>query len=96
MEDWNWVFRECKKLSAHWHDIGAHLGLHPDDLERIKRDNRDNSKDCLKKALYEWIKQNYSITKYGLPSWKTLLEAVAEVDQRLFKKLAEKYKATST
>ena len=39
MEDWNWVFRECKKLSTHWRDITAHLGLHPDDLECIKRDN---------------------------------------------------------
>ena len=48
------------------------------------------------KVLYEWIKQNYPVEKYGVPSWKTLLEAVAELDQRLFKELAEKYKATST
>ena len=48
------------------------------------------------KVLSEWIKQNYAFKKYGVPSWKTLLKAVAEVDQRLFKKLAEKYKATST
>jgi hypothetical protein len=60
-----------------------------------RRDNRD-SKACLRKALFEWIKQNYSTKKYGLPSWKTLLEPVAEVDKHLFKKLAEKFKATST
>ena len=48
------------------------------------------------KVLSEWIKQNYAFKKYGVPSWKTLLKAVAEVDQRLFKKLADKYKATST
>ena len=89
------MFRECKKLSAHWHDLGAHLGLDVDDLECIRKDNRNDSKACLKKALYEWIKQNYSTTKYGLPSWKTLLEAVADVDKHLFKKLAEKYKVTS-
>ena len=89
------MIRECKKLSAHWHDLCAFLGMDPDDLERIMKDNGSDSKACLKKSLYEWIKQNYPTPKYGLPSWRTLLEAVAEVDKRLFKKLAEKYKATS-
>jgi hypothetical protein len=96
MEDWNGLVRECKKLSAHWHDIGTHVGLHPDDLERIRRDNRADSKACLMKVLSEWIKQKYSTKKYGLPSWKTFLGAMAKVDPQLFKKLAEKYKATST
>ena len=94
-EDWNCVFYECRSLSAHWHDLSIYLGLAVDDLERITRDNRNDSKACLKKALYEWIKQNYSTPKYGLPSWRSLLKAVWEVDRRLFKALAVKYKATS-
>ena len=39
-------------------------------------------------SLGEWIKQNYNTEKYGLPSWRTLLSAIAEVDKRLFKQLA--------
>jgi hypothetical protein len=40
MKDWNCIYRECKKLSAHWYDIGACLGLHPDDLERIMQEGQ--------------------------------------------------------
>ena len=85
------MFCECKTLSADWHDLGTFLGLAVDDLDSIMRDHR-SSKACLKKALYEWIKQNYPTDKYGLPSWRTLLKAVAQVNGQLFRKLAVKYK----
>ena len=90
------MFRECKKLSADWHDLSAYIGLAIDDIECIRKDNHNDSKACLKKALHEWIKQNYSIEKFGLPSWRTLLKAVAEVHNGHFRKLAAKYKTTST
>ena len=94
-EDWNRVVYECRSLSASWHDLSIYLGLAVDDLERIMKDHCTDSKTCLKKALHEWINQNYSTARYGLPSWRTLLKAVAEMDRYLFKKLAVKYQTTS-
>ena len=47
--------------------------------------------DCLNEALKEWIQQNYNTGKYGLPSWRTLLEGVARVNMALFKKLAAEH-----
>ena len=48
--------------------------------------------DCYQRwsqALNQWIRQNYKAEMFGVPSWRTLLKAIAEVDKRKFKKLAE-------
>ena len=48
--------------------------------------------DCYQRwsqALNQWIRQNYNAERFGEPSWRTLLKAIAEVDKRKFKKLAE-------
>ncbi|MCG8626966.1 MAG: hypothetical protein MJE68_33820, partial [Proteobacteria bacterium] len=42
-------------------------------------------------ALNQWIKQNYSTQRFGLPSWRSLLKAVATMDRRLCKDLAAKH-----
>ena len=64
------------------------LGLSCIDIETIEKDNPLNVSTCLSKALEYWVKQNYNTEKFGLPSWRTLLRAVAQVNKGLFRRLA--------
>jgi hypothetical protein len=43
---------------------------------------------CWSEALKHWIKQNFNTKKFGVPSWRSLLAAVAKVDKLQFKDLA--------
>ena len=85
--DWNEVIFECRSLAAHWELLSAYLGLSKEVIDRI-RSKKDY--DCRwNEALHQWIEQNYQTERFGLPSWRTLLKAVAIVDRRLFKQLAD-------
>ena len=82
---------ECKSLSAKWEELSIYLGLPADKIDTIKHDNHDNAKRCWNQALLAWIKQGYDTNKYGKPSWRTLLRAIAEENKRLFKELSQKH-----
>ena len=86
-DDWNVVVMETKSLAAKWYEISVSLGIPPDVLEGV----RMLAGDCYlhwSEALKKWIRQNYNTKKFGDPSWRTLLKAIAGVDKRKFKKLA--------
>ena len=90
-EDWNNVIIECSSLSAKWEHLSRHIGLPNRTIDAIKRECSNDAGDCWAKALNEWICQNYNIERYGKPSWRTLLHAVAQVDRLLFEKLRLKH-----
>ena len=87
--------RECSThtLAAKWKQLCGYLGLRIGLLDTIKRDNPNDSSACFSEALKHWIQQNYNTKKFGLPSWRTLLEAIARENRRVFKTLAEKHRA---
>ena len=60
-------------------------------IETIKGTPPVTAVGCWSEALKDWIRQNYNTGKYGLPSWRTLLEGVANVNMALFKKLAAEH-----
>ena len=95
-EHWNILIIECKSLSGNWEKVSGYLGLSFELIETIKRDNPRDSAGCWNEALKHWIKQNYDIKKFGRPSWRSLLKAVAEVDNLLFEKLAAKHSQPGT
>ena len=91
-DDWNTVIKECGSLAANWGDIGAFLGLSIGTIDTIRESPRIHSAvGYFNEVLKQWIKQNYKTGRYGLPSWRTLLEGVARVDKLLFKKLAAEH-----
>ena len=90
-DDWNVVVGECRFLAANWQQLSIYFGLHLSVIDRIKSDNPCNSSVCWSDALKQWIKQNYDTKKFGVPSWRTLLKAVAKEDKLQFKKLAAKH-----
>lgn len=91
-DNWNEIIKECSSLAAKWEQLSGYLGLSIETIDTIKRNIPTDAAGCWNEALKQWILQNYRTTKFGLPSWRSLLEAVARVDKLLFKKLAEKHR----
>ena len=85
------MFVECGSLAAKWEQLSACLGLAKADIDSIRENRPRDSAGCWSEALSHWIKQNYSTQRFGLPSWRSLLKAVAVVDRRLCKELATKH-----
>lgn len=94
-DDWNDVIKECSSLAANWYHLSGYLGLSISLIDSIKGSHPDNPLRCWNEALKNWIKQNYNTQRFHLPSWRTLLEAVARVDRLLFKKLASTHQGAS-
>ncbi len=90
-DDWNIVVTECNSLCSKWEQLSAHLGLSKKLIDSIKKNHSNDNTDCWNDALDKWIGQNYNTKKFGMPSWKSLLNAIAFFDRRIFKKLAHEH-----
>ena len=95
-DHWNVVIIECSSLAAKWEQLSGYLGLSSRLIDSIKGNNSNDNSVCWNNALKHWILQNYKTEKFGSPSWKTLLRAVAGVDKLLFRMLAPKHQGTCT
>ena len=93
-DDWNIVCSECSSLCALWEQLSCYLGLPPSLISNIKDNNLRDSSKCWNSSLHHWINQNYNTAKFGLPSWRTLLSAIAKVDKRHFKQLVAGHQST--
>ena len=92
-DEWNIVIRECSSLSAKWQQLGGYLGLPIGLIDSIKGNYPNDNSACWSEALKQWIQQNYNTARFGLPSWRTLLEAIARENRLLFNNLAESHQA---
>ena len=86
--------RECSTLAPTWQQLGGYLGLPIGLIDSIKGNYPNDNPACWNEALKHWIQQNYNTARFGLPSWRTLLEAIVRVNRLLFKTLAERYQAS--
>ena len=86
------IIVECASLAAKWNQLSGFIGLRSSLIDQIRCDYPNDSSSCWNEALKEWIKQNYNISKFGKPSWKTLLGAIFRIDKHLFAKLASEHK----
>ena len=62
-------------MTARWRYLGLALGVHPDKLDVIERENQ-HLDDCLMKTMTLWLMRVYDTQKYGKPSWELLAKAV--------------------
>lgn len=85
---------ECSSLAAKWEQLSGYLGLSMGTIENIKGNPPYDNSCCWNEALKQWIKQNYKTEKFGVPSWRSLLRAVAVIDKLLFKNLAGYHQGT--
>jgi hypothetical protein len=94
-DDWNVVFDKCSPLASKWQQLSAYLGLKLSIINRIRSDFPNDSLGCWSEALKEWIGVNYDTQRFGKPSWKTLLKAVAKTDMLHFRRLASEHQGTA-
>ena len=57
-----------------WFNIGLALGIDVGTLEAVRKDNRDQSDDCLKAMLMGWLR-----SAKPTPCWKALAEALKSI-----------------
>ena len=85
---------ELLNVASQWKALGLALRLDPDTLDTVEADCRDVS-SCLRKALTLWLKKAYNTKKFGPPSWKLLVAAVAHPaggnNRALAEQIAGKY-----
>ena len=69
------------------------LGLPPHRIEEIQIRYPGSVSQCLHASIQLWIEQSYNTKRFGLPSWKTLCEAISRVGDMkvLVRNLAKKH-----
>ena len=92
------MFSAVYNCRAKWHNLCLILGVSNDDLSAIKNDQSDSSDDCLREGLDRWLRGgDYDTKKHGRPTWRSLVEAVANPaggdDHALAMDIAEKHKS---
>ena len=79
-------------LAAVWDKFALKLHLKYDDIEIIKKDNPGDSRACLTKSMSQWLKENYNTARFGVPSWRTLVTAVQDIDMALAHEIADTHR----
>ena len=60
--------------SASWYAIGIGLRLDPGILDQF---TGKVPRDCMIAVLKNWLRKNYIVEQFGQPTWKTVVEVVA-------------------
>ena len=63
-------------IAAKWESVGKALHLKPDRLDVI-REQQTTPQQRLSATLHEFLKKNYDWEKYGAPSWRLIVIALA-------------------
>ncbi|XP_019861480.1 PREDICTED: uncharacterized protein LOC109589952 [Amphimedon queenslandica] len=61
-----------------YYDLGLRLGLLPATLDVIEKDNKGDTKSCLRKCLTEWLEQKDNVKSKGVPTYDTLIQALRD------------------
>ena len=76
------VMKEVLDIKSMWFDLGQSLRLKSDNLEDIyhsekypNESDRD-AKRALNNVLLLWLKKKYNVERFGLPTWRMLVEAI--------------------
>ena len=89
------VMSEIMSLCGRYLSLGRALRLKAGDLDAIRRENLHDANQALNDVLLLWLRQKYNVQKFGLPSWRMLVQAVDNPaggnNHALAKKIAAKY-----
>ena len=89
------VYEEVFTMAGSWRNIAISLRLSPSLIKLIASECGSDPKYCLLTALEDWLKRMYNTEKYGNPSWRTLVKAVASptggANPALAQAIAEKH-----
>ena len=71
------MLTELEPVESRYFEIGTMLHLKPDVLEGIQLNPVSSSKG-MSKMITEWLKRNYNTKRFGDPTWKSLVIAIAK------------------
>ena len=96
LEDEQAVREELMTLAEKFDYIGITLGLSSGDVEVTRRECVGDTKRGLGQVIRTWLKQSYNVARFGLPSWRSLVDAVDSPtggsNHALAKRIASKYR----
>jgi hypothetical protein len=72
------IMEEVLDIKSMFFALGRSLRLRNDDLEviRTKYPNKSDHEQALNDVLLLWLKKEYNVGNFGLPTWRMLVEAV--------------------
>ena len=77
--------------------IGIALRLKPSILDGISTENSGDPQACLTSMVTEWLNRNYSVKRFGEPTWQALVKAVGDpaggANMALAREIARRHKA---
>ena len=77
-EDTYDVFEEVITMAGSWEQLAVGLRLPPPKKSLIAIKHCNSPERCLLAVVEEWLKGDYDVEKYGHPSWRLLVRAVAD------------------
>ena len=87
---------ELKNVLARHREIGSRLHLKNDKLNVIGREN-PGAAQAMQAVIVEWLNKNYNTARFGPPTWKALVAAVANTlggnNKAEAERIASKHKA---
>ena len=90
------MFDAVHNCRAKWRNLCLILGGSDDDLSAIEQKRSDDPDACLCEGLSRWLKGGNNTEKHGPPTWRRLVDAVANSaggdDHALALDIAVKYK----
>ena len=69
------------KHVVNWKNLGLALGLLYSTLQKIEREQRDKTDDCMREMLAAWLQQQYNVSQHGIPSWSVLQAALKNIGE---------------
>lgn len=70
------VRKALNPVASRWREIGEGLGVSAGTLDSVRKENPQSPNGCMGAVVREWLKQNYSVGKFGEPTWRKLVEVV--------------------
>ena len=76
-DDLHDVYKEVFTMAGSWVRMAVGLGLLPHMKDLIATKYSNKPEECLLAVVEEWLKGAQNVQKYGHPSWRVLVQAVA-------------------
>ena len=93
------IMYEVLSLKSVYYSLGRYLRLQTADLRAIRDafPSESDAEQALEDVLLLWLHQKYKVEKFGLPTWRMLVEAVdktaSEKSHDLAKEIASNHPA---
>ena len=86
------IAHELQGFEVNYYTLGRNLHLSRDKLAIIELNNHSSCVTAFGKVIDEWLSMNYTISRFGRPSWQLLVKAVNEIDHERAKVIANKHR----